>query len=88
MGKTKNPLYVVKNNGVDVEEAMSFFDLVFKKFNLEAVVPIFEAIIQALLSEVSTYPVFVEVKKMLDQFFEQFIGILFEIQQKLMAKKI
>lgn len=88
MAKTKNPLYVVKNNGVDVEEAMSFFDLVIKKFNLEAVVPIFEAVIQAILSEVTSYPVFVEVKKMLDQFFEQFIGILFEIQQKLMAKKI
>ncbi|MCK6594220.1 MAG: hypothetical protein L6Q33_03400 [Bacteriovoracaceae bacterium] len=88
MAKTKNPLYVVKNNGVDVEVAISFFDLMLKKFNLEAIVPIFEAVVQAILSEVNSYPVFLEVKKMLDLFFEQFIGILFEIQQKLMAKKI
>lgn len=84
--KTANPLYVVRNNGVDVEEAQNLFDLLLKKTGLDKMLPILESLFHILLAQVETYPVFMEVKKMFDKLFEKFIELLFQIQQ-MMPKK-
>ncbi len=88
MGKTKNPLYVIKNNGQDVETAVNYFDLILKKLNLDALIPVIQAIVDTLFQGVKTYPMFLEVKKIFDQIFDKLITLLFELQQKLTAKKI
>jgi hypothetical protein len=84
--KNTNPLYVVRNNGVDVEEAQNFIDLILKRTGLDKLVPILESLMHLFLSQVETYPVFIEVKKMFDKLFEKLIELLFQIQQ-MMPKK-
>lgn len=86
--KSTNPIYVVSNNGVDVEEAKNFLDLLLKKTGIDKLLPILESILNILLSEVKSYPVFIEVKKMFDKLFEQFISALFFIQQKFNSKTL
>lgn len=81
-----NPLYVVRNNGVDVEKANGLLDLLLKKTGIDKLLPILESLMAILLSQVQSYPVFIEVKKLLDKIFEKIIEILFQIQQ-LTAKK-
>lgn len=88
MVKSKNPLYVIKNNGVDVEEAVNILDLVLKKLNLDALIPVLQAIVDTLFQEVKSYPMFLAAKKIFDDLFDAIINFLFEIQQKLVAKKI
>jgi L-fucose mutarotase/ribose pyranase (RbsD/FucU family) len=85
--KNTNPLYVVRNNGVDVEEANSILELILKKTGLDKMVPMLEMFMQVILSQVQSYPVFIEVKKMLDQLFEKVIEIIFQIQQMTAKKK-
>jgi hypothetical protein len=85
--KTPNPLYVVSKNKKDVEEASNFLDLILKKTGIDKVIPVLETIISLILSQVETYPVFIEVKKMFDKLFEKFIEILFQVQN-MMPKKI
>ena len=84
--KTTNPLYVVRNNGVDVESANGILELILKKTGFDKMIPILESLYQTLLAEVQTYAVFIEVKKILDQIFNKVIEVLFQIQQ-LTAKK-
>ena len=84
--KSTNPLYVVRNNGVDVEEAQNILDLLLKKTGLDKMIPILESVLHIILSQVETYPVFIEVKKMFDRLFEKFIELLFQVQQ-MMPKK-
>lgn len=84
--KSTNPLYVVRNNGVDVEEAQNILDLLLKKTGLDKMIPILESLLHIILSQVETYPVFIEVKKMFDRLFEKFIELLFQVQQ-MMPKK-
>jgi len=80
MTKTKNPLYVVTNNGEDVEKVDSILELLLKKSGLDKFIPLFETILKMLLSQVESYPVFMEVKKVFDKLFEKFIVLLFELQ--------
>lgn len=40
-----------------------------------------------ILTQVESYPVFIEVKKMFDMLFGKFIELLFQVQQ-MMPKKI
>lgn len=84
--KNINPLYVVRNNGVDVEQASNLLDLLLKKTGIDKVLPILESVLHILLAQVESYPVFMEVKKMFDKLFEKFIEVLFQIQQ-MMPKK-
>jgi hypothetical protein len=86
--KSSNPLYVVRKNGVDVEEASGILELLLKKSGLDKMIPLLENIIQIILSEVQTYAVFIEVKKILDQLFEKIIEIIFQIQQLTAKKKV
>lgn len=85
--QSTNPLYVVRNNGVDVEEASGILDLILKKTGLDKMLPILETFFQLLLSQVQTYPVFLEVKKLYDQVFEKVIELIFQIQQLTQKKK-
>ncbi|MFA6239161.1 MAG: hypothetical protein WC635_17615 [Bacteriovorax sp.] len=85
--KSTNPLYVVRNNGVDVESANGILDLILKKTGLDKMIPILETVMQLILSQVQSYAVFIEVKKMFDQLFNKVIEIIFQIQQMTQKKK-
>lgn len=85
--KNTNPLYVVRSNGVDVESASGILDLLLKKTGLDKIIPILETFIQIILSQVQTYAVFIEVKKMFDQIFNKVIELIFQIQQMTQKKK-
>jgi hypothetical protein len=86
--KSTNPLYVVRNNGVDVEEASGILELLLKKTGLDKMIPMLETFIQIILSQVESYAVFIEVKKMFDQIFNKVIEIIFQIQQMTQKKKV
>jgi hypothetical protein len=86
--KNANPLYMVRNNGVDVEEVNGILDLILKKTGLDKMVPVLETFMQIILSQVQSYAVFIEVKKMFDQLFGKVIEIIFQIQQMTAKKKV
>lgn len=86
--KTTNPLYVVRNNGVDVEEANGILELILKKTGMDKLLPILEAFMQAIFSQVQSYAVFIEVKKMFDVLFEKAIELIFQIQQMTQKVKV
>ncbi len=48
----KNPLFVVTNNGQDVEEAESLFDALIKKMGLEPILEFMNTIIQIIMEQV------------------------------------
>lgn len=79
--KSSNPLYVVSNNGVDVEAANSIIDLILKKTGIDQMIPVLENIMAILLSQVNSYPMFLEVKKIFDAIFEKAIELMFQAQQ-------
>ena len=83
----KNPLYVVSKNGVDVEAANSLLDLLLKKTGLDQMIPMLENIMAILLSQVNSYPMFMEVKKVFDAIFEKAIELMFQAQQLMQKKK-
>ncbi len=85
--KNTNPLYVVKKNGVDVEEVNGLLELILKKTGFDKMIPLLENMVQMILAQVNSYALFIEVKKMLDQVFEKIIEIIFQIQQMSVAKK-
>lgn len=85
--KSTNPLYVVRNNGVDVESVNGILDLILKKTGLDKMIPILETVMQLILSQVQSYAVFSEVKKMFDQLFNKVIELIFQIQQMTQKKK-
>lgn len=85
--KSSNPLYVVRNNGVDVEAANGILELLLKKTGIDKLLPILETFMQLIFSQVQSYPVFMEVKKMFDKVFEKVIEILFQLQQLTQKKK-
>lgn len=82
-----NPLYVVRSNGVDVESANGILELILKKTGLDKMLPILDAFMQMIFSQVQSYAVFIEVKKMFDLVFEKVIEIIFQIQQMTAQKK-
>ena len=79
--KNSNPLYVVSKNGVDVEAANSILDLLLKKTGLDQIIPVLENIMAILLSQVNSYPMFLEVKKVFDAIFDKAIELMFQAQQ-------
>ncbi len=84
---SSNPLYVVSNNGVDVEAANGILDLLMKKTGLDQLIPVLENIMAILLSQVNSYPMFMEVKKIFDALFEKAIELMFQVQQLMQKKK-
>ncbi len=87
MSDNKNPLYVVSKNGVDVEAASGIWDLLLKKTGFDQVIPLLENILAFILSQVNSYPVFIEIKKMFDAIFEKIIELMFQAQQLMQKKK-
>ena len=79
--KSSNPLYVVRNNGVDVEAASGILDMLLKKTGIDQILPILENIMAILFSQVNSYPMFMEVKKIFDAIFEKAIELMFQAQQ-------
>ena len=79
--KSSNPLYVVRKNGVDVEEANGLLELILKKTGIDKMIPFIESFVQILLAQVESYALFIEVKKVLDQLFEKIIELIFQVQQ-------
>jgi len=47
-----NPLFVVTNNGQDVEQAETFFDALIKKFGLQPLVEFINTIIEMIMEQV------------------------------------
>ena len=86
--KSTNPLYVVSKNGVDVEAASGILELLLKKTGLDKLMPMLQLALDMILSQVQSYAVFIEVKKMFDQLFEKSIELLFQIQQLTQKKKV
>ena len=72
--KNKNPLYVVK--GQNVEQAKNLFDMLLKRFDLEPVFKLLQQIMTMLLAQVQSYPVFVAVKSVIDQWMAQLVPLL------------
>jgi hypothetical protein len=72
--RQKNPLYVVK--GQNVEQAKNFFDMLIKKLELQPVINFLQSMITMLLEQVKSYPTFVLVKNMIDQWMAQLVPIL------------
>lgn len=76
--KNKNPLYVVK--GDSVQEAKNLFDLVLKKFNLEPAFEMLSSLFKLLLSQVTSYPMFVAVKSWIDQILTKVFGLVTQMK--------
>lgn len=62
--KNKNPLYVVKDK--NVEEAEGLIDFVIKKLNLEPVINLLNMLLEMLMEQVNTYPLFKAFKQYFD----------------------
>lgn len=76
--KNKNPLYVVK--GDSVQEAKNLFDLVLKKFNLEPAFEMLSSLFKLMLSQVTSYPMFVAVKGWIDQILTKVFGLVTQMK--------
>lgn len=76
LNKKLNPLYVVSKNGKDVEAAKDLLDLFLKKTGLDQLIPILQNIMDILLSQVKSYPMFMEVKKVIDNLLTSVLAIL------------
>lgn len=78
--KNKNPLYVVK--GKTVQEAKGVFDLLIKKMNLEPVVQFLMQLMKTMLEEVKTYPMFVMIKTMIDEWMAKIVPVMMKIASR------
>ncbi len=67
MKGSKNPLFVVSNKGMDVEEATGLFDALVKRFGLGPWVELLNSYIETFLMMASNYGAFVALKKYIDQ---------------------
>lgn len=63
-------------NGKDIEIAKNMFDLVMKKSGLDEFFDVLVNIVKTLLKNVESYPVFIEVKKKIDEILSQMIMLL------------
>jgi len=79
--KNVNPLYVVRNNGVDVEQAFGLIDMLLKKTGIDKVLPVLENIFAILLSQVQSYAVFMEVKKFMDTVLKKSSNLFFKFSR-------
>ncbi|EQC48471.1 hypothetical protein M899_1957 [Bacteriovorax sp. BSW11_IV] len=66
----KNPLYVVTNNGKDVEEVGNIFEAIVKKLGLEPVIALFQTLIDELLKNINSYAMLLAVQEFIDKLLE------------------
>lgn len=78
--KNKNPLYVVK--GKTVQEAKGIFDLIVKTLNLEPTVEFLISLLKTLLEEVKSYPMFVIVKAMVDEWMAKLLPVFLKLASR------
>lgn len=64
----KNPLYVVTNDGKDVESAHGFIEMLVKKFGLEPVMVMIKSLIDSLPGFSGNYGAFLFLQDMIDKF--------------------
>lgn len=64
----KNPLYVVTNDGKDVEAADSVWDAVVKKFNLQPAIDLLWTLLELLAKQINSYAALVWLQKELERF--------------------
>ena len=69
--KKRNPLYVVTNQGKDVEQASGLFDMIVKKLGLEGALDLVNALLSSLFEMVTNYAMFVSIKNFVDSFLHQ-----------------
>ena len=53
--KAKNPLYVVTNEGKDVETADTIWDAVVKKFNLQPAIDLLMTVFKLIAEQINSY---------------------------------
>lgn len=68
--KKPNPLFVVTNNGQDVEEAESFIDALVKKFGLGPFIEFMNTIIQMIMEQVGGMVALELVRGLMDEFID------------------
>lgn len=64
----KNPLYVVTNNGKDVEAADSMWDAAIKKFNLQPAIDLLWTLLEILAKQINSYAALVWLQRELENF--------------------
>jgi len=75
----RNPLYVVTNDGKDVEQAQGFMDAMVKRFGLEPVMELFKSILSMLSDQVGNYGFFL----FLQEFVDELVANLEDIKSKI-----
>ena len=78
MSASKNPLYVVTNNGKDVQEATSFIDALVKRFGLDETIGLLESMLAELFEMVTSFAIF----KVLQDFIDQIVEMLEMVTKK------
>jgi predicted NBD/HSP70 family sugar kinase len=73
--KAKNPLFVVTNNGQDVEQAEGLLDALVKRLGLEPVMEVLDEILEQLIAASSSYTMI----QVLEEWVDQLVRILEKI---------
>lgn len=71
MASIKNPLYVVTNEGKDVEGVANYIELFIKKLGLGPYLDLMESMIAMITNQVGNYGFFVALQNFVDHIAEQ-----------------
>lgn len=71
MTSIKNPLYVVTNEGRDVEGVATYIELIIKKFGLKPYIDLLESMIAMITNQVGNYGFFLALQNFVDHIAEQ-----------------
>jgi len=71
----KNPLFVVTNDGKDVQQAEGLWDAIVKKLHLQPLIDFFNILYELLLENMHNYAWFNAIKNRINQVLEAFFEI-------------
>jgi len=74
--RSKNPLYVVTNDGKDVEQAENLLDAVIKKLALEPVIDFLKLVFQVIIDQVGGAVAMDLIKGIMDEFIDSLEKVL------------
>ena len=74
--KKKNPLFVVTNEGRDVEEAQGFWDAIVKKCHLGPFIDFLNIVYEMLLENVRSYAWFKAITDYINQLLQTFFEMM------------
>jgi hypothetical protein len=74
--RKKNPLYVVTNDGKDVESASNFLEAWCKKMGVDFIYQFVKGYIDALVASINSYPMLVALKRKLEEFIAFLEGVM------------